>query len=133
MHRLARFCFGFAILAALGGAVQPPEDVWRNPSNSVHVRFSQCGEELCGTVVWASEKAIADTRKGGGGELVGTQIFRRMREVRPGQWKGRVFVPDINHNFQGTIIRIDADHLLGKGCLVLGALCKSQTWTRIPQ
>ncbi|UZK65180.1 DUF2147 domain-containing protein [Sphingomonas sp. M1-B02] len=132
MNRSRAVLLAAIVLPMLIGAVGAPEDVWRNPGNSVHVRFEDCDDLLCGKVVWASEKAIADTRRGSGAKLIGTQIFRDMREVKPGVWKGKVYVPDIDQTFSGTVTRLDADRLVGRGCLFLGIGCKSQLWTRIP-
>jgi uncharacterized protein (DUF2147 family) len=117
----------------LPGAAEPPEQVWRNPGGSVHLRSHRCGDKLCGTVVWASDKAIADARRGGTESLVGTRIFRDFHLVRDGVWRGRVFVPDIRRTFSGTITFVDADHMIGRGCLLPGLGCRSQTWTRLPQ
>jgi len=127
--RQITFCF--AAIVALSGFRAPPESVWRNPSNSVHVRFDNCGDRLCGTVIWANAKAIADTRRGSGTELVGTQIFRELRPVRPNVWKGKLFVPDIAKTFGGTLTRVAPNQLVGKGCLLIGLGCKSQVWTQI--
>jgi uncharacterized protein (DUF2147 family) len=114
-------------------ADQPPEPtIWRNPSNSVHVRAAACGPDaVCATVIWANDKAKADARRGGTTQLVGTQLFRNFKVVRPGIWKGTVFVPDMNQSFSGTVTRVDDNTIIGKGCALLGAVCKSQTWTRI--
>ncbi|WP_404335841.1 DUF2147 domain-containing protein [Sphingomonas sp. MMS12-HWE2-04] len=131
MTRLARLVLPLLAAAALTGAAEAPSHVWANPSKSVHIRFEPCGVNVCGTVIWASEKAIADTRKGGGADLVGTQIFRNLRQVRPNMWKGKVFVPDIRKTFGGTVTLVGDDRLVGKGCLILGVGCKSQVWTRV--
>lgn len=121
-------------LLALTAAAPPQsrsEGEWRNPSNSVHVRSQRCGDAMCGVVTWASDKAKADARRGGTAELIGLQLFRKFRQVRPGVWKGSVFVPDINKTFHGTVTVVDSDTLVGKGCLIGGIGCKSQTWKRI--
>jgi uncharacterized protein (DUF2147 family) len=120
----------------LSAAVPPPAGgpagtVWRNPKDSVHVRFAPCGGLICGTVTWASAKAIADARRGSGGELVGTQIFRGLREVRPNHWKGKVFVPDLNATFGGSIVWEGDRRMVGRGCLFAGIGCRSQAWTRV--
>ena len=65
------------------------DNVWRNPSNSVHVRVYQCGKSRCGTVVWANAKAKADSARGGTANLVGTQLFREFREVSPNRLEGK--------------------------------------------
>ena len=107
--------------------------VWRNPSNSVHVRAEPCGARMCGVVVWASDKAKADAARGGTPQLIGARLFRDFRQEKPGVWRGRVFVPDINKTFSGTVSVLDPNRIEGKGCLVGRIGCKSQIWTRIQQ
>ncbi|MDG2533604.1 DUF2147 domain-containing protein [Sphingomonas sp. HITSZ_GF] len=130
---IARLALALGATLLLSTAPLPDgiEGVWANPHNSVHVRYEKCGKgALCGTVVWASDKAKADAKRGGTDELVGTQIFRNLYKDGPNRWKGKVFVPDIRKTFAGTVT-IEGDKMVGRGCLVLGVGCKSQTWTRI--
>lgn len=105
--------------------------VLRNPSNSVHVRIHPCGKSRCGTVVWANDKAKADSARGGTRNLVGTELFREFREVSPKVWKGKVFVPDLNKIFTGTGTVQDQNTIVARGCLIGNIGCKSQTWTRV--
>jgi uncharacterized protein (DUF2147 family) len=107
------------------------ENVFRNPQNSVHVRIHPCGKGRCGTVVWANDKAKADSARGGTRDLVGTELFREFREVSPKVWKGKVFVPDVNKVFTGTGTIKDQNTIVACGCLIAGMGCKSQTWTRV--
>ena len=44
----------------------------QNASNSVHMRVHDCGKSRCGTVVWANDKAKADSARGGTPDLVGS-------------------------------------------------------------
>lgn len=129
---------GLAIAAGLAlssnAAAQPAagvEGVWRNPKNSVHVNIKACGQKLCGYVVWASEDAKADARKGGTENLVGLQLLRDFGPEKPGVWKGKVFVPDLRATFAGRAELVDANTLRARGCLVAGVFCKGQTWRRI--
>ncbi|MCL6729462.1 DUF2147 domain-containing protein [Sphingomonas hankyongi] len=113
-------------------AQTPANDiVLRNPSNSVHVRIHPCGKSRCGTVVWANDKAKADSARGGTPNLVGTELFREFREVSPKVWKGKVFVPDLNKVFTGTGTVKDQNTVVARGCLIGNIGCKSQTWTRV--
>jgi uncharacterized protein (DUF2147 family) len=107
------------------------DSVWRNPSNSVHVRIHPCGKSRCGTVVWANAKAKADSARGGTKNLIGTELFRDFREKSPKVWKGKVFVPDINGTFTGTATIRDQNTLVARGCLIGNFGCKSQAWTRV--
>jgi len=122
--------------AAPASAGSPPDAApiaseWRNPSNSVHVRLDRCGGAICGTVTWASDKAIADARRGGTTQLVGTHLFRDLKPEGDGKWSGKVFVPDIRQTFSGTVQFQDGDKMVGKGCVLFGIICKSQTWSRV--
>ena len=107
------------------------ETVWRNPQNSVHVRVHPCGESMCGTVIWANDKAKADSARGGTPQLVGTQLFRDFRVNAANLWTGRIFVPDMNRTFTGTGRLVDGSTLVARGCLAKNFGCKSQTWTRV--
>jgi uncharacterized protein (DUF2147 family) len=137
MHKLVK-CTNVAVAAVLllGPAPvqsQKPrqENVFRNPQDSVHVRIHPCGKGRCGTVVWANDKAKADSARGGTRNLVGTELFREFREVSPKVWKGKVFVPDVNKVFTGTGTIKDQNTIVARGCLIAGMGCKSQTWTRV--
>ena len=128
---LAAAVFAGPAAWAQSGADSLSGGVWRNPKNSVHVDIRPCGDAICGYVVWASPKAQADAKKGGTERLVGLQILRNFVQTKPGNWKGKVFVPDLNSTFSGTAELVDANHLKAKGCLIAGLACKTQTWTRI--
>ena len=137
MHKLVK-CASVAVAAGLLVSPAPvhsqkprQDNVFRNPQDSVHVRIHPCGKGRCGTVVWANDKAKADSARGGTRDLVGTELFREFREVSPKVWKGKVFVPDINKVFTGTGTIKDQNTIVARGCLIAGMGCKSQTWTRV--
>ena len=110
----------------------PVASEWRNPSNSVQVRIDRCGgAKLCGTITWASPKAIADARRGGTEQLVGTRLFRDLAPAGKGKWKCKVLVPDIRQTFAGTLEFADSNTMVGKGCVLFGIICKSQSWSRV--
>lgn len=128
-------CAAAALLLSSAVLADPPaadDSVWRNPQDSVHVRVHSCGASRCGTVVWANDKAKADSARGGTPNLVGTELFRDFHEVSPKVWKGRVFVPDLNGVFSGTAAVKDANTIVARGCLTGNFGCKSQVWTRVP-
>ncbi len=119
---------GTSAIAAEGDAVV---GTWRNLRNTMHILVYHCGDSMCGKVVWANNEAIADARRGGTPNLIGTQIFRDFRKGKDGVWSGKVFVPDINRTFSGTITLTGPDTLNGKGCLVGRVLCKSKVLVRV--
>lgn len=58
-------------------------------------------------------------------------LFQNFTQIDDTHWKGKVYVPDINKTFSGTVTVVNAHTLTGKGCLLGGLGCKSQTWTRV--
>nr|WP_295660100.1 DUF2147 domain-containing protein [Polymorphobacter sp.] len=133
-------CFSPFILAAvtvvaaaapLNAAPSRIAGTWRNPAGSVEVAMAPCGPRLCGTVVWANEKARDDAANGGTERLIGTQLFRGLDADGPGHWTGEVFVPDIGQTVAGTLAQVDANALEVSGCVIPGLVCQTQTWTRV--
>ena len=122
----------FTSTAALAAPPTAADSVWRNPQDSVHVRIHTCGTSRCGTVIWANDKAKADSARGGTANLVGTELFRDFHETSPKIWNGKVFVPDLNRVFSGTGKVLDSNSIVARGCLAKNFGCKSQTWTRVP-
>lgn len=125
----------FALAMAGQSPAAPPaqgiEGVWSNPKGSVQVRTGQCGDTVCGWVVWASEKAKADTARKSGGPLVGAKLLRGYRATGKSRWTGQLYVPDMGSTFGSTITLVDAQTIRVKGCVVGGLLCKSQDWHRV--
>jgi uncharacterized protein (DUF2147 family) len=87
---------------------------------------------MCGIVVWASAKAREDARRGSGQDLLGLELFREMQPDGPHGWRGRVFIPDRNLTLTGFAEAISDQALRVTGCLIGNAICKTQTWARLP-
>jgi len=120
--------------AALAADAPRPGDVygvWRNPKGSVHIEIKPCENRTCGYVVWANAEARADVKKKNNQDLVGMQLLRDFAATDPNEWKGRVYVPDLDMTFSGQVRLLDRASLKAKGCLLPNFLCKSQTWTRV--
>jgi uncharacterized protein (DUF2147 family) len=138
-----------AIFIAIPGAAQTPAQTanpsaavaklpdgaylgtWRNPSGSVRIRASRCGNVVCGTIVFANDKAKADAKRGGTDPLIGTQLFEEFTARGPNQWRGRVFVPDLNRRVTGTATLETPNTIRVEGCAAK-VICRNQVWTRVP-
>ena len=103
---------------------------WQNPSGSVRIRAERCGEQVCGVIVFANAKAKADAKRGGTDPLVGTQLCEEFAARGPREWRGRVFVPDMNRRVTGTATLVDANTLRVEGCAAR-VVCRNQVWTRV--
>jgi uncharacterized protein (DUF2147 family) len=118
-------------LAQPGEAGGPTlEGRWSNPSGSVIISIDTCGDALCGHVRWASDKAMADARKGGTDPLVGTELLSHIVPKGEGRWQARLFVPDLNKRSKADLRQIGINQLKVTGCAVGRLVCKSQVWTR---
>ena len=51
-------------LAAANSFVGSIEGHWMHPEQTVIIRLEPCGEAICGTVTWATERAQRDAWKG---------------------------------------------------------------------
>jgi uncharacterized protein (DUF2147 family) len=133
-----RLVAAVAMLSSVAGGVLAdpapprPDDiygVWRNPKGSVHLEIKPCETRTCGYVVWASPNARADVKKKKNEDLVGMQLLRDFSASDPNEWKGRVYVPDLDMTFSGQMRLLDRASLRAKGCFLV--LCKTQVWTRV--
>ncbi len=118
-------------LAAMAVAADAPiEGKWKNPSGSVVIAIAACGDAWCGTVASASDGAKADARRGGTANLVGTTLMTGFKPGGANKWRGRMFVPDINHRSRAELKLIGPNQLKVTGCMVGRMICKSQLWAR---
>ena len=119
-----------ALTPAAAGASAPFEGRWANPKKSVIIEVAPCGPAYCGTVVWASDRAKANARKGGTDNLIGTRLISGVKRAGDGTYRGRGFVPKQNIHAPATVRVAGPNTLVVKGC-ALGFICKEQRWTRV--
>jgi uncharacterized protein (DUF2147 family) len=116
--------------SAAQGTAQPSiRGQWRSPGGNSIIAIAPCGETLCGTVAWASDKAKQASRKTTD-QLVGTQLLTGLEQKSATRWQGRLFIPDKNMRATAKIELVSAGQLKVSGCLAGKALCKSELWTR---
>jgi uncharacterized protein (DUF2147 family) len=130
--RLALLVLALACANGAAGAGKPSVfGVWSNPSGHVHIRAARCGPHVCGTVVYASDKARADAARAGNPKLIGMNLFQQFAQTSEGEWHGKVLVPDLDRTVAGRIRLVDADTLDVEGCMFGHVACKDQTWKRV--
>ena len=108
-----------------------PTGVWQSPGGNTRIRIAKCGQNICGKVAWASERAKADAARGGHPKLIGMNLFEDFGRTGPNTFQGRVFVPDINRRFNGTLTVQNPKTIEVRGCLVRNTGCRRETWTRV--
>lgn len=115
---------------ALAQKAVTPTGVWQSPGGNTRIRISKCGANICGKVAWATPKAKADAARGGHPNLIGMNLFEDFSRTGPTTFQGRVFVPDINRRFNGTLTVQSPKTLEVRGCLVRNTGCRRETWTK---
>lgn len=120
-----------AIVAGLGFAgsafADPAVGVWKTQVDDgayAHVKMSQCGADLCGT--------IARTFNSGGeykSANLGKKLVWDMTPAGGGAYKsGKVWQPSTGKTFRSKMA-LSGNTLKVSGCV--GPICKKQTWSRV--
>lgn len=121
-----------ALIAALAlqaaAASSPLDGIWRSPGGNTIIKIAPCGDNPCGTVVWATDKAKKDASKTTA-ELVGAQLLTGLQQDKKGHWAGKLFIPDRNMRVTAKLDRLSPTQLKVSGCAAGKALCKAQVWT----
>lgn len=104
---------------------------WMNPLGTVKVQTINCGDKLCGHVVWAARQAQSDARDSGVNQLVGVELLHDYHTTGQGHYQGTVYVPDMGHSFYSTIVQTQPNSMRISGCVLGGLICKSQDWHRV--
>lgn len=120
----------FALPGLAAGTVAP-FGIWSNPRGTLAVRTAACANGICGTIVWANDRAQANARAAGLAHLVGTQLLRDYHPSGNGSWSGRLFAPDMKRSFPSRISLVAPDRLRISSCLLRQYFCRSQEWHRL--
>jgi uncharacterized protein (DUF2147 family) len=121
------------LIALMLAAASPPPSIlgtWANPHQTLTVRIRPCGPGICGAIVWAAPKAIADANEAGVANLIGTELLSDYVPAGAHRWSGRVYVPDMGRSFSSHIDMTAPDTIRISGCLVGSWFCRAQSWTR---
>ena len=117
-----------------------PKGDWLTKDRDAKVRVADCGDGLCGTVVWlkdpidpATGKPVADkhnvdqalrTRP-----LMGVQIVLDMKPSGTADtWAGHIYNSDDGKTYRGSIALTGPTTLKVEGCVL--AFCKAEIWIR---
>lgn len=122
------------ILAVAAQAATPTataaliEGIWRSPGGNTIISIAPCGDNPCGTVAWATDKAKKDASKTTP-QLVGLALLTNLEQRKDGSWLGKLFIPDRNMRVTAKIQSVGPGQLKVSGCAAGKALCKAQVWT----
>ena len=112
---------GLLLALAVPAAAQDVTGTWLRDTGASKVRFTKCGEAVCGTISWLKDA--------GGPAKVGQRIFYDMKPASAGKWNGSAFNPEDGKTYSGTMT-LSGDTLTTAGCIMGGLICRSVTWAR---
>jgi len=126
-----RIAIASAFAAALSAFSLPamaagdPTGVWYNSTKRGAIEIKECGNRLCGHVIWTSSNSDA---KG-----CGRQIIGNLRQVGKNLWdKGWVYSPERKRRYDVEVKPLSGDRLRIKGYAGSKFFSKTKIWTRAP-
>ena len=111
-----------------------PEGTWLTESGKTQVHIAPCGSNYCGTIVWmqSPEKDAKNPDKAKRNrDLVGSQMLYGLKPDGSDAWKGKLYNFENGKTYTGKMELTGANALKLSGCILGGAICKSQSWKKL--
>ena len=100
-----------------------PYGVWRRPEDGTTFNFFRCGSGLCVKVKSVSDPADK--------KYVGSMVFSGATKIGPNAWQGQVKNLEDGQTYMGKITVTGPSTVTLDGCVLGGAICKGESWTRV--
>ena len=113
----ALFCLASTAFAA------DPYGVWRRPEDGTTFTFFRCGSGLCVKVKGVTDPADK--------KYIGSMVFSGAQKIGADAWQGQVKNLEDGQTYMGKITLNGANALTLDGCVLGGAICKGESWTRV--
>jgi uncharacterized protein (DUF2147 family) len=109
---------------AAASVAPDPSGVWQRGDGNAKVRIAPCGSDVCAINTW-----IKDTSSG---EAVGDRLVMKLTQTTGNVLAGTAYDPKRGRTYSITLT-VETTGLTTKGCILYGLLCRSVTWSRLPQ
>jgi uncharacterized protein (DUF2147 family) len=127
-----------ALVISPAAHAQEAQGTWS--MGKVTVKVSDCGGNLCATIVALAEpiskidgKPKVDRENPDESKrkrpIIGLTVMNGMKPAGEGTWKGRIYNPDDGKTYNATV-RLSGNTMKVQGC-VLGVLCKTNNFARV--
>jgi uncharacterized protein (DUF2147 family) len=110
------------LLSALPGLANDPTGIWLRESGASRVRLSQCGDAMCGSIIWLKDES--------GPAKIGQRVFYDMMPDGANKWAGKAFNPEDGKIYAGKMT-LSGSSLTTAGCVLGGLICKSVNWKKV--
>ena len=117
--------FAAISLAALASPAlaADPYGTWRRPEDGTTFTFFRCGAGLCVKVKGVTDPADK--------KYIGNMVFSGANKIGPNIWQGQVKTLEDGQTYMGKITLNGANSVTLDGCVLGGAICKGETWSRV--
>jgi uncharacterized protein (DUF2147 family) len=131
------------LLSGASSAAPAPQGVWLTEDGGGAVEIFDCGELLCGQIVWQKSPLRPDGSPDiddhnpdpalRGRPICGLQIIGGLRQTDPASWSdGWVYDPDSGKTYHVKLAMESADTLRLRGYIGVPMLGENQLWRRAP-
>ena len=120
--KLAAFAALGLLASVCTAAAQEVVGTWERDTGASRVRFTKCGDSLCGSLSWLKDEK--------GPAKVGQRIFYDMKPNGANKWSGSAFNPEDGKTYSGTMT-LSGSTLTTAGCVMGGLICRSVKWNRM--
>jgi uncharacterized protein (DUF2147 family) len=134
-----------AVTIALAALPEPanaydPTGIWLTKDGAAKVRLFNCGEALCGSIVWLAQPLDTDDGKPQTDRLnadrqlrnrpvVGIKVVLDMQRMTEDNiFLGRIYNPEDGNTYNGSVELLDPARLKVTGCVAIH--CQTEIWTR---
>ena len=112
-----------AALTAPAALAAEPYGVWLRPEDGTTFTFFRCGPGLCVKV-----KGVADPADR---KYIGSMVFTGATKIGAAAWQGQVKNLEDGQTYMGKITVTSPTTATLDGCVLGGAICKGENWTRV--
>lgn len=114
-----------AFVPAAATAQSQPTGVWIDHTGRGAVEIAECGNALCGHIVWVQDARHIKTCR--------NQVIGNVRQVGGGTWdRGWIVDPDDNSRYSVELKPIGTDRLRVVGYMGSKLFSETMTWKRAP-
>ena len=136
---LAAAAAGIVMSSAWAAGGDAVSGTWRMDNGKVTVRVSDCGGNLCGTIVGLSKPLGKDGKPKRDKHnpnpalrdrpVIGIAILSGLKSAGSNAWEGSIYNPDDGNTYKSKVKLASPSHLKVKGCVAF--ICKSMDFHKV--
>jgi uncharacterized protein (DUF2147 family) len=119
-----------------------PAGIWMSGDGGTKVRITNCGDSLCGSVVWLKEPIDKATGKPKTDKynpdearktrpMLGLQVIHGMKPNGSGKWSGQIYNADDGKTYRSNLMLESPTKARVEGCVLI--ICIGENWTRVAE